>query len=331
MANAVPPELPAFLSDYLDTLTASTRNGYCIDLRLFFAFLKDHREALAGIEPSAIPFSVLPSVSAGEISSFLDSLSATKTARGRARKLSSIRSMYRYYVRSGLLRTDPSREVPLPKIPEREVTHLKDTRVQELLQKADEGDGLTRSQQYFHDKTGSRDLAILSLLVGTGIRTRECAALNLADVDLEHKTLRVERKTGTVLLSLDRRSIEALTAYLPDRNRLPALPGSENALFLSLQNRRICVRAIEKLVRKYGELTGGSLTPRDLRATFGVNLLTSSGDPKKVTAALGHGDGHTARRNAAVIKRTLSGEKGEGVPRAFVRKKILPETDDTAP
>lgn len=331
MANAALPELPAFLSDYLDTLTASTRSGYCTDLRLFFAYLKEHRENLAGVEPSAIPFSVLPSVSAGEISSFLDNLSAVKTARGRARKLSAIRSMYRYYVSLGLLRTDPSREVLMPKMPEREVTHLKDTRVQELLQKACEGDGLSRSQQYFHNKTGSRDLAILSLLVGTGIRAGECAALNLADVDLENKTLRVERKRGPSLLSLDHRSIEALASYLPERSLLPALQGSEDALFLSLQNRRICVRAIEKLVKKYGELTGGSLTPRDLRATFGVNLLSSSGDPKKVAAALGHEDDHTARRNAAAIRRTLFGEKDEVAPRAFVRKKILPETDDTAP
>lgn len=323
-------DLPAFLNDYLQSLSPSTRSGYAADLRLFFSYLKQTRGNLADTPIASFPLDILSSVSAGEISSYLTYLSRyerngqvyTNEELGKARKLSSLRSMFRYCRQKGLVERDPSREVPMPKAgTEQHSPGIADKTAQTLLERSCDGAGLSPAQHRFHDKTRLRDTAILSLLSGTGIRVSECVALNMSDVFLEKEEIRVERKNGVTMLPIDRDIRSSLDKYLYVRRKANPLPGNEDALFLSLQNRRITVRAVEKLVQKYAALLGEQrVTPQSLRMNFGASLYSATGDAGLVAAALGNTD-------LAHEKKEMNKLKEKTAPKAFVKTKILPEKD----
>ena len=176
--------------------------------------------------------------------------------------------------------------------------------VAKMLMKADSGAELTRSQQRFHDKTRLRDMAILTLLLGTGIRVSECVGLDLDDLDFREKGMLVHRKGGSESIVYFGDEVEAaLKDYLEQRKQILPKEGHEKALFLSLQNRRITVRAVENLVKKYAGLTTSlkKITPHKLRSTYGTSLYRETGDIYLVADVLGHKDVNTTRKHYAAI------------------------------
>lgn len=176
--------------------------------------------------------------------------------------------------------------------------------VAKMLMKADSGAELTRSQQRFHDKTRLRDMAILTLLLGTGIRVSECVGLDLDDLDFREKGMLVHRKGGSESIVYFGDEVEAaLKDYLEQRKQILPKEGHEKALFLSLQNRRITVRAVENLVKKYAGLATSlkKITPHKLRSTYGTSLYRETGDIYLVADVLGHKDVNTTRKHYAAI------------------------------
>jgi site-specific recombinase XerD len=164
------------------------------------------------------------------------------------------------------------------------------------------GDKLTKSQLKYHEKTKLRDVAILTLLLGTGIRVSECVGLDIDDIDYENGGISIHRKGGyntTVYFPDEVR--DALVDYLDQRKQIIPVEGNENAFFLSLQNKRITVRAVENLVKKYSRnvTTLKKITPHKLRSTFGTNLYKESGDIYLVADVLGHKDVNTTRKHYA--------------------------------
>ena len=145
-------------------------------------------------------------------------------------------------------------------------------------------------------------MALLTLLLGTGIRVSECVGIDIDDIDFKTNGIRVHRKGGyntTVYFPDEVRT--ALINYLEDRKLKIPEEGSENALFLSMQNKRITVRAVENLVKKYSRnvTTLKKITPHKLRSTFGTNLYKESGDIYLVADVLGHKDVNTTRKHYA--------------------------------
>ena len=100
---------------------------------------------------------------------------------------------------------------------------------------------------------------------------------------------------------------DALKAYLEERANDPTIPKDEHALFLSLQKKRIGVRAVEKLVKKYASIAAPlkHITPHKLRSTFGTNLYRETGDIYVVAAVLGHKDVNTTRKHYAAIQEDI--------------------------
>ena len=309
-------DLPGFCRQYFrgieESTGARTRLAYAYDLRVFFEFIQRENPSLKNTSIRDFPISILERIGREDIEEYLDFLTYyekdgqvfTNDARGKARKLSAVRSLFKYFYTSEILTKDVTALVPLPKLHEKPIVRLDSDEVAKMLMKADSGAELTRSQQRFHDKTRLRDMAILILLLGTGIRVSECVGLDLDDLDFREKGMLVHRKGGSESIVYFGDEVEdALKDYLEQRKQILPKEGHEKALFLSLQNRRITVRAVENLVKKYAGLATSlkKITPHKLRSTYGTSLYRETGDIYLVADVLGHKDVNTTRKHYAAI------------------------------
>lgn len=229
----------------------------------------------------------------------------TNREEGKARKLSSLKSFYDYYFKKNLIRTNPPRQVDVPKIKNKNIIRLDPNEIAQLLDEAESGEKLSGRQLASHEKTKVRDVAILTLLLGTGIRVSECVGLNLEDVDFNNGAIRIIRKGGNeALIYFGDEVSQALEAYMngPRKKDEPAA-GHEEALFISLNKTRITTRSVERLVKKYSRLvtTVKKITPHKLRSTFGTALYQETGDIYLVADTLGHKDVNTTKKHYAAI------------------------------
>ena len=149
---------------------------------------------------------------------------------------------------------------------------------------------------------------MLSLFLGTGIRISECVGINIYDIDFENNAFTITRKGGNrVILYFGEEVASALSDYLVDRIKIKDLPENENALFLSLQKKRMNVRSVEKLVKKYSALAAPlkRITPHKLRSTYGTNLYRETKDIYIVADVLGHKDVNTTKKHYAAISEDI--------------------------
>ena len=195
-------------------------------------------------------------------------------------------------------------KIDTPKLHEKNIVRLEVNEVAELLDVVESGDRLTQAQQLRHEKVKERDLAIVTLMLGTGIRVSECVGLDITDLDFNQDRIRIVRKGGSESLVYFGDEVrEALLSYLDIRKGEKPLPGSENALFLSSRKQRISVRNVEILVKKYSRTvtTLKKITPHKLRSTYGTELYKETGDIYLVADVLGHKDVNTTRKHYAAL------------------------------
>ena len=324
-------ELPKFCNEffrYLDTRNTSsrTRLSYAYDIRIYFKFIQDNNPVYAKISMHDIPVTVLDEITPVDIEEYLSYLSlyekenghsVTNGEKGKSRKLSAIRTMYNYYLKKGFIKTNAPAMVDTPKKHKENIVKLDKDEVAELISTVQNGENLTEKQLAFYQKTKYRDIAILTLLLGTGIRVSECVGLEVSDVSFKNGCMRIVRKGGnesTVYFGDE--VADALLDYLElERDGLvqKALPEHENALFLSLKHSRLTTRAVEKLVKKYTSAAkiNKKITPHKLRSTYGTNLYRETGDIYLVADALGHKSVETTRQHYAAIeddRRRLAGK-----------------------
>ena len=308
--TTLPPFCKQFFRGIQDYTSSRTRLAYAYDLRVFFEFMHENNPYCNKMDMMALPLSVLDHISKEDIEEYMDYLSLymkegkeiTNEERGKKRKLSALKSFYNYYYTSELIKTNPAALVPLPKLHEKEIIRLDADEVAILLDQVEDGDKLTKHELVYHQKTRVRDVALLTLLLGTGIRVSECVGLDLNDVDFKNNGIKIRRKGGyeTVVYFGDEVR-DALLDYLEQRHHIIPSEGHEEALFLSLQNRRITVRAVENLVKKYASrvTTLKHITPHKLRSTYGTALYRETGDIYLVADVLGHKDVNTTRKHYA--------------------------------
>ncbi len=310
--------LPSFCRQYfrgIEEYTSSrTRLSYAYDIRLFFEFLHEKNPSLRNVEITDFKLSVLDMVNREDVEEYLEFLTLYNNAsgqeisndeRGKARKLAALRSLYKYFYTSELIETNAPGKVATPKIHEKEIIRLEPDEVSDLLDMVEEGEKLTENQLRYHNKTKLRDVAILTMLLGTGIRVSELVGLDINNIDFNTNGLLIIRKGGkqtTVYFGEEVRT--ALLDYLEIRKMIIAESGSEDALFLSLQNKRLCVRSVENLVKKYASnLTNlKKITPHKLRSTYGTRLYKETGDIYLVADVLGHKDVNTTKKHYAAIE-----------------------------
>lgn len=306
--------LPSFCRTYFrgidNSMLPRTKLGYALDLRIFFEFLQESNPALKDTPITELQIDILDKITKDDIEEYMEYLTYykkngkefTNDERGKARKLASLRSMYNFFYIGEKIEKNPASLVKTPKLHEKEIIRLDPREVAVLLDAVENGDNLTKNELRYHNKTKVRDLALLTLLLGTGIRVSECVGLNLQDVDFDNGGIKIQRKGGYEAVVYFGDEVEAaLMQYINQREEIIPMSGHEDALFLSMQNKRITVRAVENLVKKYaGKVTSlKKITPHKLRSTYGTNLYQETGDIYLVADVLGHKDVNTTRKHYA--------------------------------
>ena len=309
--------LPPFAKDYFraiePTTSTRTRISYAYDIRIFFQFLLSENPSLKNKDVSELTVDILDQLQAVDIEEYQEYLKVynnddktlTNGERGLKRKMSALRSFYAYYYKRELNKTNPTLLVDMPKLHDKEIIRLDADETAELLDYIEHcGDHLTGQKKVYYEKTKYRDLAIVTLLLGTGIRVSECVGLDVNDIDFKNGGIRVVRKGGNEMMVYFGEEVEeALLNYLEMLASITPVAGHENALFYSTQRKRIGVQAVENMVKKYAKeiTTTKKITPHKLRSTYGTSLYKETGDIYLVADVLGHKDVNTTRKHYAAM------------------------------
>ena len=309
--------LPPFCRDFFRAIeprtTTKTRISYAYDIRIFFQFLLEQNPAFRDWSIDAFTVDVLDQLTAVDLEEYEEYLKVyqagdkteTNGERGLKRKMSSLRSFYAYYFKREMIHTNPTVLVDVPKIHHKSIIRLEADEVALLLDYIEHGgDELTGQKKVYYEKTKDRDLALVTLLLGTGVRVSECVGLDIEDVDFKNNGIKVTRKGGNEMVVYFGPEVEkALKNYLEVRKNIIPVEGHEHALFYSTQRKRIGVQAVENLVKKYARqvTTTKKITPHKLRSTYGTALYQETGDIYLVADVLGHKDVNTTKKHYAAL------------------------------
>lgn len=252
-------------------MSPHTLRNYRLDLTQFLEFYGKGREDAE-----------LKQVTYQDLRAFLATALQTHRKTTVARKLSALRTFFKYLQRTGVLTQNPAKLAPSPKL-EKVLPHF--LSVDEAFHLLGEPKG--------DDFGVCRDRAILEVFYGGGLRLAELAGLNLGDLDLLPGVLRVWGKGSKERLAfLGEPAKEAVAAYLPLRQRHLAHQGTgdETALFVNSRGRRLSTRGVARLVAKWVRQSGLSqgLTPHGLRHSFATHMLEGQADLRAVQELLGH-------------------------------------------
>lgn len=312
LQNDLPEFCRLFFRGIESNTSILTRINYAYDLRLFFTFLSEKIPEFIEIQYSDFDIKKLEVINRIHIDMFLEHLNYYKNdelerenhERGKARKLSSLRSFFKYYFKSELISKNVVELVDMPKLKEKPIIKLEADEVVKLIKSVESGCNLSPTQMKYHKFTKKRDIAILVLLLGTGMRISELIGIDINDIDLGVNGIKITRKGGnkSIIYFSDEVRFH-LESYLEQRREIQALPDHENALLLSLQRRRISVRSLQNLVKKYTKDIAPlkNISPHKLRSTYGTMLYQETGDIYLVADVLGHKDVNTTRRHYASI------------------------------
>ena len=289
-----------FLRSLQTTKQSRTLVAYARDLTLFFNWLKeaghgepllvttedieDYMEYLTLYE-TKVDIRTAKEREAGDSPRY-KTVVRTNGAAGKQRKLITIRRLYQWMYKREQIEKDPSAITELPRIPEKPIVALEPNEAADLLDAA--------------ETIRKRDLALVSLLLGTGMRVSECVGINIDHLNIEEGQVLVTRKGGhEAILYFSEEVGEALADYIEDRNQEKA--GHEKALFLSNRGKRLGVRQIQQLVKKYAALSRivKKVSPHKLRSTLGTGLYRETGDIYLVASVLGHKDVNTTTKHYA--------------------------------
>ncbi len=309
-------EMPRYVSHFFRSIEYSkaprTRLGYARDIKSFFEFLCETNPALKGKTTAEVSIDIIRQIESEDIEEYLDYLKVyskngkqyTNGERSIKRKLIALRRFFNYLYKNKQIDANPAGIVDTPQIHDKAIVRMEVNEVAQFLDNVEYGNKLTNHQQIYHEKTKSRDLALLTLMLGTGIRVSECVGLDIQDIDFDYDRIKVVRKGGyEAYVYFGEEAKDALLEYLDERKSIVTKDGHENALFLSSQRRRISVRSVENMVKKYARITTPlkKITPHKLRSTYGTSLYQQTSDIYLVADVLGHKDVNTTKKHYADI------------------------------
>lgn len=309
-------DLPEYCYDFftgIENNTSSlTRVNYAMDLSVFFDYLEHY---VVKKPKQEITLNDLNQLQSRNIENYLSYLSyyendekmLKNNERGKARKLASVRSFFKYLFNHDMLSSNVASKVETPKLHNKEIIRLEKEEVEKMLDAVQSPTTFTERQKHYNKNTMERDNAIVTLFLGTGIRISELVGLNVEDFDFSQNAFKVTRKGGNqAILYFSKEVEDALQNWLRKRETLK-LDENEKAMFVSLQNKGICIRAVENLVKKFAK-EGSPLkkiSPHKLRSTFGTNLYRETKDIYIVADVLGHKDVNTTKKHYAAISEDM--------------------------
>ena len=319
--DTVLADLPEFVGQFIIGISSRTsvltRLNYALDIRVFLNYLVKYK--YQGKTMDAITLKDIEELKAFDIERYLDSLSNYRSNgkkyacgdRAKERKLASLRSMYKYLYKKDMIETNVTLKIDMPKIHDKPIIRMETNEVKKLIDLVENGEMLSDKERAALQETRPRDIAILYLFLGTGIRVSELVGLDRKDIDFDNDSFTVTRKGGNKsILYLPKESKDALLAYLADHDRqmredtsYAASIKDPDALFYSRFGTRIGVRSVEKLVKKYAHYAAPlkKITPHKLRSTYATNLYRATEDIYVVADVLGHSDVNTTKKHYAQL------------------------------
>ncbi|MCI8609147.1 MAG: tyrosine-type recombinase/integrase [Firmicutes bacterium] len=333
--ETIEKELPGFLRGYFAYLRGNvlpqSRLAYLHDVRFFFQYLVKETDLTEAETTDKIKLSELAAVQAVDVNLFIDYCRKYKveteknvyiyenTNKTLARKKSAVSVLFKQLYRDGLLEkniTDGFDPIRVPKPGEREIKALQDDEVMIMLDAVTSGTGLTAHEKSYWEKTKLRDKAILVMFLTYGLRLSELQQLNISSFQWNRGEFKIYRKRGKeALMPLNDSVTMVVQDYLelerPNEDRIQE--GHEDALFLSLQGRRMTERQIRELVKKYTAIAldtskHGGYSPHKLRATAATSLIGRGNSIFDVQALLDHEQVTTTQlyaRHKMGVKRDL--------------------------
>lgn len=296
--------MPAFVKRFFTfyevtkNASANTILAYYYDLETFFYYLTQECPVINTYNDITLEF--LDSLVMQDIQEYLSFLTRyekngkiyTNTEVGRARKLASLRSFYRYYQTvEKSIKNNPASAMPVPKQVTKDVIALTQTEIKELLSEVYDKTGFSEHQKAYMDKTHYRDVALITLLLGTGIRVSECVGIDLEDIDYNEFGISIHRKGNKdTTVYFGEIVADALTDYITLERKTKDI--DEPALFVSSRGTRITVRSVERIVKKFSEkaVKTKKISTHKLRSSFASQLYRETRDLMQVRDALGHAD-----------------------------------------
>lgn len=289
------------------SIAASSMRSYIYDLYEFFLWWQTANPDLKDTALTDISIEDISHITAQDINEYFADRRLTENGPSAgtryARMYSSLNAYFTYLYKYGQIADNPMNNVERAKIPKKKtIVRLKEDEPDRLIRLIRNGyAGQSAHERALREEYIDRDVAIVSLLLTTGIRVSECAGINIRDINFDHHTLTVTRKGGfKQYLALGEIAETSLLAYLSRRKHIaPADADSEDALFLTRQKARMKESAIRRLVEKYCAELGldRKITPHSLRKTYGTNLYQASGNIYLVASALGHSSVNTTTQH----------------------------------
>lgn len=263
-----------FIQEYLSFLrvekglSSNTLNSYLCDIDKLEAFAKER-----GVE--------IQDLKRKEIGRWVKALSESGLSpRSIARAVSCVKGFYKFLLRDGFIKDDPTSELPSLKLPRNLPTFLSEEELDDLLNGPDTGTVL-----------GLRDRALLELIYATGLRVSEAVGLTLTDLDLDRGLVTCRGKGSKQrLIPVGRSALKFLREYLKAR---PELAGGNAArqLFLRKNGQTLTRQDVWQLIKKYARLSGAAgVSPHTLRHSFATHLMQRGADSRSVQTLLGHSD-----------------------------------------
>ena len=308
LMDALPNICRTFFIGIENRTSVRTRIAYAYDLKLFFYYLivklnKSH----------PITYETLDGLSSTDIEEYLHWLSGyeidgvyyANDESAKSRKLSSLKTFYKYNLKKGNITTNPLFAVENIKIHEKEIIRLNPDEKDCLVETVITGNGLTKKQKESFEKNKIRDYAILITFLETGMRISELTGIDIDDIEFNQHKINIIRKGGNyAAIYISDRNEEILKEYI-ELYRSPNVLDDEKALFITLAGRRMSVRAIEAMIKKYARTTAlPKITPHKLRATYGTDLYNITGDISLVAENLGHKSINTTKNRYAGVSDT---------------------------
>ena len=308
-ADAISKELPPFVRQFFmqeeNHLSGMTLYSYATQLRTFFQYLKDNNPCFSDKSLKEITTDDMGMLNDADIAEFLHDLRMPKKRNSNSGEsvcsettimhyMVSLNRLFNYLTARRYIKSNPVELIKRGRVKKKEIVYLDRDEKRDFIETIKTGEGLTSNQLKFHDiKASKRDTAICTVFLDTGIRVSELVGMNLNDINFSRHGIRVFRKGGnfdTVYMSDSAEAI--LKDYLENGRGYYKPDKDEQAVFLNRQGRRLSVRSVEKLVKKYMLSSvpdkADRVTPHKLRTTFAENMLLKTGDVEKVQKLMGH-------------------------------------------
>lgn len=313
--DALLPELPEFCRRYFRArearLSEKTAYVYAHNFRVFFnEYLGNNsdfyrsmirRDNEGSVLENKMSLNEMANISTDDIDEYLHWLTGNGNSRATlSHHLSALSSLWKFFIVRGFLEKNPVDGVDRFHEKKEKIIRLENDEKPRFLYGVENGSGLSGRQALFHEKNRERDCAIIYLLISTGIRVSELVGLTVDDINYREHSIDIYRKGGKyqrVYMSDECES--KLAGYIEIREAVYKPDESEKALFLSRSGKRLSVRSVEILVKKYAASTlpdkVDAVTPHKLRATFATWMYRETGDIGLVAELMGHESMQTTR------------------------------------